>query len=185
VNEHGTVENCQAFDVLALYRMGALKEETVSYPWVGFRWPGIERLTANMWQVRVRFRGGSIQTLPLTWKRLHFGGGRPWFTCRRCNRRVGKLYNTGASLTCRRCLDLWYSSQRRGAQSRRYLKALKLRLRLGGIANLREPFPDKPKRMHRTTYERLKARAEMLEHDLRDNPRFRNRETDYGPLVPR
>ena len=33
-------------------------------------------------------------------------------------------------MQCRRCLDLWYASQRRGDKSRRYLQALKLRLRL-------------------------------------------------------
>jgi hypothetical protein len=32
---------------------------------------------------------------------------------------------------------------------------------------------------------RLRELGERLEEDLRDNPRFRDRETDYGPLVPR
>jgi len=83
-------------------------------------------------------------------------------------------------MRCRRCLDLWYSSQRRGEKSRRYLRALKLRLRLNGVANLREPFPPRPKRMHRKTYLRLRQLGERLEQGLRDNPRFRDRETDYA-----
>ena len=79
-------------------------------------------------------------------------------------------------------MDLRYASQRRGAKSRRYLQALKLRLRLNGIASLSEPFPERPKRMHRKTYRRLRERAEFLERDLQ---RFRSRETDYSVLVRR
>jgi hypothetical protein len=78
----------------------------------------------------------------------------------------------------------WYASQRRGARSRRYLQAFKLRLRLNGIANLREPFPSRPKRIHSKTYARLRGLGERLEGDLRDNPRFLDRETDYGCLPP-
>jgi hypothetical protein len=180
-----TVEHFQSFDVHVLHRMGALQETLVSFPWVVFRWPGLVRLTANKWRVDVEFRGGAVQRIPLVWSQCHFGGMRPWFRCLRCGRRVGKLYNTGASLHCRRCLDLWYASQRRGAKSRRYLQALKLRLRLNGVANLREPFPKRPKRMHKSTYDRLRQLGERLEQGLRDNSRFRDRETDYSPLVPK
>ena len=185
MGKHGTVEHFQSFDVHVLHRMGALQEALVSYPLVSFRWPGVVRLRANRWRVDVEFRGGALQRIPLVWSQCHFGGLRPWFKCARCNRRVGKLYNTGASLTCRRCLDLWYASQRRGATSRRYLQALKLRLRLNGIANLREPIPERPKRMHRNTYLRLRRRLENLEQPLRQSRRFLSRETDYSPLVPK
>ena len=88
-------------------------------------------------------------------------------------------------LRCRKCLTLRYASQRRGAKSRRYLQALKLRLRLNGIANLREPFPDRPKRMRRRTFDRLRRKGEALEADLRENAHFRYRETDYSVLVPK
>lgn len=182
---HGTVENFQSFDVYVLHRMGALRESLVSYPMVSFRWPWLVKLTANRWRIDVEFLSGATQRIWLRWSPCNFGGQRPWFVCHRCNRTAGKLYNTGASSTCRRCLGLWYASQRRGAKSRRYLRALKLRLRLKGIANLREPFPPRPKRMHRRTYVRLRQLSERLEKDLRDNPRFRERETDYGPLVPK
>jgi hypothetical protein len=113
MGKHGTVEHFQSFDVHVLHRMGALQETLVSYPWVSFRWPGLVRLTANRWRVDIEFRGGAGQRIPVVWSRCHFGGGGPWFICGRCNRRVGKLYNMGASLACRRCLDLWYASQRR------------------------------------------------------------------------
>jgi hypothetical protein len=40
-----------------------------------------------------------------------------------------------------------------------YLQALKLRLRLNGIASLDEPFPSRPKRMHRKTYARPRQKG--------------------------
>jgi hypothetical protein len=180
-----TVEHLQSFDVHVLHRMGALRESLVSYPWVSFRWTRLVKLTANRWRIDVEFRSGATQRIWLRWSPCNFGGHRPWFVCHRCNGRVGKLYNTGDLLTCRRCLNLWYASQRRGAKSRRYLQALKLRLRLNGIASLDEPFPNRPKRMHRRTYARLRQKGEALEADLRENAHFRFRETDYSVLVPK
>jgi hypothetical protein len=127
---HGTVEHFQAFDVHVLHRMGALQEPLVTYPMVSFRWPGLVHLTANKWKVDIEFRHGAMQRIPIVWTPCHFGGWRPWFKCGRCGRRVGKLYSTGVALHCRCCLALWYACQRRGSKSRRYLQALKLRLRL-------------------------------------------------------
>jgi hypothetical protein len=88
-------------------------------------------------------------------------------------------------LACRRCLDLWYASQRRGAKSRSYLQALKLRLRLNGIASPTAPIPDRPKGMHRRTYDRLRKQLDGYERELRNSPRFMTRETDYSVLVPK
>jgi hypothetical protein len=82
-------------------------------------------------------------------------------------------------------LDLWYASQRRGSKSRSYLQALKLRLRLNGIASIGEPIPDRPRRMHRRTYQRLCQRLDKLERNLRNSRRFMSRETDYSVLVPK
>ena len=102
---------------------------------------GIGPLTANKWRVDIEFRHGAMQRIPIIWTPCHFGGSRPWFRCGRCGQRVGKFYSTGVALHCRCCLACGTLAQRRGAKSRRYLQALKLRLRLNGIANLREPFP--------------------------------------------
>jgi hypothetical protein len=166
--------------------MGAFKEDLVSYPMVSFRWPGLVRLTANRWRVDVEFRHGARQRIPIVWTPCNFGGLRPWFICTKCNGRVGKLYNSvGVSLSCRRCLDLRYASQRRGSKSRAYLQALRLRLRLNDFAKIGGPVPDRPRGMHTSTYRRLCRRLEALEQQLRSNQRFMSRETDYSVLIRR
>jgi len=64
---------------------------------------------------------------------------------------------------CQYCYNVGYSSQCEDEQIRARTNAEKIRLRLGGSPSLGEPFPDKPKRMWRRTYGRLRARAEETE----------------------
>ena len=92
----------------------------------------------------------------------NFGGERPWFVCHRvtCGRRVAILYGPGKYFLCRRCYDLRYESQREDNKDRALRRAQKIRQRLGGSANMMEPFPDRPKGMHHDTYMRLRS-----EHD--------------------
>lgn len=182
---HATVEHLPSINIHQLHRAGALREPLVYFPMTSFKWPGLTRVSANRWRTDVEFHGGAFQRITITWTPCNFGKERPWFFCPRCKRRVARLFNTGASLSCRQCLDLRYASQRRGAKSRRYLQALKLRLRLNGIASLAASFPERPKRMHKITYLRLRERAEKLERDVRDSSRFKLRATDYSLLVPK
>jgi hypothetical protein len=81
------------------------------------------------------------------------GDGQP------CGRRVALLYLRGHEFGCRQCGGLAYATQSESPHFRAITKAQKLRIRLGGDADLRAPFPRKPARMHRSTYDRLLARA--------------------------
>jgi hypothetical protein len=66
----------------------------------------------------------------------------------------------GAStFACRHCSGLAYASQQEIPPHRALSQAQKLRMRLGGSANLLKPFPKKPRGMHRWTYYRLSAKA--------------------------
>ena len=107
--------------------------------------------------------------MPITWTACYLGGHRPWLVCsvycngRYCGRRAAVLYGAGELFACRRCYELTYASQRETPLHRGIGQAQKIRMRLGGSANLYEPFPEKPKRMHRRTYLRLRGRAEAAE----------------------
>ena len=95
--------------------------------------------------------------MSLTWTGCNFGGERPWFACpgARCGRRVALLYGPGRYSLCRHCYDLVYESQRENGMYRALHKAQAIRERLGGSANMMEPFPERPKGMNHDTYMRF------------------------------
>ncbi len=51
------------------------------------------------------------------------------------------------------------ASKRARARYRGISRSRKIRMQLGGTANLLDPFPNKLRRMHWRTYQRLRARA--------------------------
>jgi hypothetical protein len=101
--------------------------------------------------------------VPIIWTKCHLGGRRPWFKCQTiingevCGRRVAKLY--APCFACRRCLGLGYESQREIPLRRAERRAQKIKMRLGGSNDPLEPFPQKPRRIHWRTYERLREQA--------------------------
>jgi hypothetical protein len=106
------------------------------------------------------------QRVPIRLTACHLGGQRSWFVCsvhsngRYCGRRAAILYGAGELFACRRCYGLSYASQQQTALHRGLEQARKIRIGLGGSADLLERFPTKPKGMHRRTFQRLRARAE-------------------------
>jgi hypothetical protein len=171
-----TCESCTFIDVRRWHREGRL------YPGQQFSWSwrrGGE--AAGSITVRVetaavflsyRCSSGSgrwksiEQRVPIRLTACHFGGVRPWFMCsvycdgRYCGRRAAILYGAGELFACRRCYGLSYASQQQTALYRGIEQARKIRMRLGGSADLLEPFPVRPKGMHRRTFTRLRARAQ-------------------------
>jgi hypothetical protein len=93
--------------------------------------------------------------LAVEWTPSGFGGAggflRPWFVCSGdgCGRRAAILYLKHRRLTCRRCLDLAYPSQRESPLTRARKRAEKARSKLGADSAPR------PKGMHHRTFVRL------------------------------
>jgi len=102
------------------------------------------------------------ETVPLVETATRFGGGRQWLQCLSCRRRCRILYG-GTLFRCRRCHGLKYETQYEPPFARAATKALKIRERLGGDSGIDDPFPEKPKGMHWTTYERLRDEDERLQ----------------------
>jgi hypothetical protein len=106
------------------------------------------------------------QRVPITWTACRFGGRRPWLICsghsdgRYCGRRVAVLYAADELFACRRCYGLAYASQQETPMYRGLAVAQKIRERLGGSTDIFEAFPDKPRGMHWTTYDRLRLAHE-------------------------
>jgi hypothetical protein len=102
--------------------------------------------------------------------------------CPYCERRVARLFRGLCGYFCRPCVgNPIYASQTKSTNGRRHFEACKLRLRLGGIASIAVPFPERPRGMHKKTYARLRYRTEMLESGL--STRCKSKPADYPNLV--
>jgi len=111
------------------------------------------------------------ERVPLDWTRCNYGGQRPRFLYPGCGRRVGVLFLGASYFLCRHCYHLSYSSQNETTVLDRVCRRRdKLRQRPGENTWL------KPKGMHKTTFDRLRARlieAEMTADELFEMGAFR------------
>ena len=141
--------------------------------WFGFRSPSGRVLGEANVEIRgesllVRYTGTDdgeqhVQLIPLVGRPCHFGGHRTLLACPDCDCHVVALYCTHRIFRCRHCEELTYLSRRKKSHERGLSMAQDIRERLGGSRNLLEPFPDKPKHMHRATYESIRKRAKEFQ----------------------
>ncbi|SHL18965.1 hypothetical protein SAMN02745216_04780 [Desulfatibacillum alkenivorans DSM 16219] len=99
----------------------------------------------------------------------NYGGRRTWFLCPQCGSRVAILYGAGRLFLCRHCYRLTYSCQQEGELDRALSKALNLREKLGVNASLsvRITASDRPRYMHRKTFDRLRNEADRAANQWR------------------
>jgi hypothetical protein len=161
-------------DVNQLHREGCLRPGWAG----GLQWTcdGEEfaaislRADADGLHLTYRVRGGGesedlAEAVRIVRLPCRFGGARPYFICPgvangvTCGRRVTMLYGPLPYFLCRHCCGLAHASHSGGAWDRKLRRAEKIRERLGGDPDIAAPFPPKPKRMWRRTYERLREQA--------------------------
>jgi len=172
-----TVERCHSIDVRQYHRGGWLVSgRQFQTKWSNGQGAETGRIGISVGDnhIRLQYRSQARgeeqwhdvdELVNLTWTPCHFGGQRPWFQCPGvvngipCKRRVAKLYSGGRYYFCRQCYNLTYESRRESEAFRLISKVQKIRMRLGGTANLSERFPAKPKHMHWNTYNKLHAES--------------------------
>ena len=184
-NCRATVEELavDCLDVRELYKAGVLDGGWVTFRWPEFRWPAVRKMRAARYLVQVELHNQIVPLqIRISWTRCHLGGERPWMHCPYCEKRAAKLLRGMGGYCCRACIgNPLYASQAKSTHGRRHFEICKIRLQLNGNASLLEPFPERPRGMHRKTYDRLKARALKLEMDL--PPKLRGRAVDYKNLI--
>jgi len=155
-------------DVRELRRAGLLRDRSVTLR-PTLRWPKIGTLRVDRFVIQVNFCNQVVpQYIHLTWTGCFYGGARPWLFCPYCRKRVARVFLGMGGYFCRNCLgNPAYESQLRNDKARGYLRAYRLRERLGGSRPVTDPIPTRPYRMWRKTYERICAEIERLERPLR------------------
>ena len=101
------------------------------------------------------------ETIPLVATATAFSGRRQWLVCLSCRKRCRVIYG-GLRFRCRACMGLRYDTQYEPVFARAATRALKIRARLGSKDGMDGPFPDRPKGMHRKTYNRLRAQEALM-----------------------
>jgi hypothetical protein len=150
-----------------LCKIGALAGGWVEIR-TGIRWPAIRRMMAAKYRILIELHN---QTLPqqiwISWTPCHLGGERPWIHCPYCRKRVARLFKGLAGYFCRDCVgNPPYESQLRNDRSRTYLRAYRLRQRIGGGRPVVDAIPARPYRMWRRAYKNIIAEIERLERPL-------------------
>jgi len=170
-------------DVGKLYRKGLLQGRTVTLRPL-LRWPQVATMRADRYVLEVNFCNiVTPQYVHLSWTFCHFGSYRPWMLCPHCQKRVARLFMGMGGFFCRICVgNPPYESQLRNNKARIYLRAYRLRQRIGGGHPVRDPIPERPYRMWRKTYHRIRTEIERLEHSLVGSRIIRRAPTWIRPL---
>lgn len=84
----------------------------------------------------------------------NYGNYRYWFSCPSCSKRVAVLYCVGIYV-CRHCIGANYGSQLEQPIDNLFRRLNTLRARLGWQVGIASGYEQRPKGMHRTTYDKL------------------------------
>ena len=170
IRHRDLLENRNKLDVMELKREGAFQTSSAGLQ-VSPHCPHIAVRYAHGFLTLFRPASDTVdgykypleQLIQIDFKLCRFGGTRPWFRCPNCNNRVSALYaNTSQLYYCRICENLAYGSQFESWSGRRYLKANKLRWKLGGKPGAMSPL-NRPAKMRKRVFCALKNKIIQLE----------------------
>jgi hypothetical protein len=154
-------------DVRELCRAGLLKDRSVTFRPL-LRWPKVVTMRADRYVIQINFQNLVMpQYIHVTWTGCFYGGARAWVLCPHCRKRVARLFKGMGGYFCRACVgNPPYESQLRNDMARLYLRAYRLRERIGGGRPVIDPIRERPYRIWRKTYDRIRAEIELLEQQL-------------------
>ncbi len=136
-----------------------------------FRYPFVKSLVISLQDIEFNHHSDYTQRIGLHWVRTGFGRPRPLFVCQ-CGYGTRRLFFRHGHLACKDCYGIQYASRQRDHNGRKRLAASKLRLQLGGLPDITEPLPAKPKWTRRRTYQRITKEIQALEANTKTQ-RFR------------
>lgn len=114
-------------------------------------------------QLRLFVPGLATLSVALSPTRCGADNRRWWVLCPTCGRRCRDLFLESATIECRRCSALIYTSQLLPRQARLLMQAKAIRLALDGSSDLTRGFPQRPPVLRSTTYRRMRAKyVELL-----------------------
>jgi hypothetical protein len=125
----------------------------VIQPDVNLKYPDLAYMRLSTSTLEIMGRNGYVQRFPIAWIRTGFGKHRALLVCSTCRGGAIRLFGRYGSYACRHWQRALYASQKNNQVSRKRLQASKLRLDLGGLPDINESFPPKPKWIRRRTYQ--------------------------------
>jgi hypothetical protein len=131
-------------------------------PDISLRYHGLRSIRLAFDAIELIDHSGRKQQFSLKRVRTYFGRPRAVLLCN-CGRGAIRLFAKYGTYACRYCHRATYLSQQQNQIGRKRLAAAKIRLKLGGLPAIDEPFPRKAKWKHRKGYQRLRNHAEELE----------------------
>jgi len=166
------VDDCLQIDINRLIKKGYITEQKLSLVWTWSRRRGESSVGLTISRVGMNLsyttaQGKNIDYfVPLTYTQTRFGE-RPWFSCPKCGSKAAKLYFKDTHFLCRHCQQLSYNSQSEARCINLVERVRKIRRTLGikemAVNCSTRLLANRPRYMHKSTYNNLLDKAEQLE----------------------
>jgi hypothetical protein len=167
-----TIELMPHIDIHELRHVIPHYHGQVNEPDVSFKYPDLAYLRLSTSCLEIMGRNGYVQRFRIVWIRTGLGRHRAILVCSSCGGGAIRLFGHYGNYACRFCHWAQYLSQKQKTASRQRLTAAKLRLKLGGWPDIREPLPPKAKWKHKKRYQAVRNQIQALEAQA-NQTRFR------------